>query len=95
MFPALSSHLKHTYFPLFVSVLNVSVAQVYEVPGKSLASHTASAERAYSLTVKFVSLMVATTSSVIAGHTNTSLVIEIDGLVTSIFIGFAPISYEV
>ena len=88
----MSTHRKHTHFPLFVSVLNVSVALfVYVVPGKSAALHVASALSAYCLVEIFVSVIFAATVSLVTGHVTTSSVIEIDGFVISMLRGLAEI----
>lgn len=96
IFPAPSAHLKHIYSPLCDSVvMRMFDPLVYEVPGKSVPSHIASAEYAYSLTVRFVSVTRATTVSHETGPASTSLIIEMLGFVTSILRGFAEARYPV
>ncbi len=84
IFQAVSSHLKHTYFPLSVSVLKIiSDPLVYDVHGKSAALQVAYAESAYSLIEMFVSVTVAATVSLATGPATTSFVILIFGTVPS------------
>lgn len=88
--------MKHTHFPLFVSVLNVRVLPlVYVVPGKSVALQVASAESEYSRRDIFVSEIVAATVSLATGHATTLSVIVILGFVTSILRTFDDIWYVV